>query len=112
MYINYLITAAPDSHRLYDASIRLRQDIDSGFDIGQLFFYSDAVAIGAREDYPAPAQQLLELTEQHDIPITICSAGFQLRQLTLSDLARQDFTFKGLGQFVAESQRADAIRHY
>lgn len=112
MHISYLITSAPESPKIKQACAQLRRDIAAGFDIGQLFFYSDAVAIGSYENYPTAAEDLLDIADENDISATLCSAGFQLRQLSISDIGQQDFTFKGLGQFIAETQHAESIRHF
>lgn len=106
----YLIIASPDSEALGKAAIQLRNDLDSGNRIEQLFFYSDAVVLGSLHDYPPPAQALLALAEDHDIALHLCSAGFQKRAYQFTALAEQDFAFKGLGQFIAESQTADVLR--
>lgn len=110
MQTAYLIISPPDSAVLNNATAQLRTDIAAGYHIEQLFFYSDAVVLGSLHDYPAPAQALLDFADDHDIALHLCSAGFQKRAYRLSALAEQDFAFKGLGQFIAESQTADVLR--
>lgn len=110
MQSTYLIISAPNSDALQKASVQLQSDIDNGYTVGQVFFYSDAVVLGALDDYPEPALALIDVAETHDIALHLCSAGFQKRDCRLSVIAEQDFAFKGLGQFMAETHHADAIR--
>lgn len=110
MQSTYLIIAAPDSEALHAAADNVQADIDNGLTVGQLFFYSDAVAVGALDSYPEPVQALLDIAEDYHIATHLCSAGFQKRGYQLSDNARQDFAFKGLGQFMAETRHAAHIR--
>ncbi len=108
MSATYLITSAPDSPKIKAAYQQLKTDIQQNKKIKQLFFYSDGVIIGSLERFTGVIEDLLELAEMQQIPLYICSAGFKKRQLSLSQIASEDFTFKGLGQFIAESQ---AVKH-
>ncbi len=110
MQSTYLIISLPTAEKITDAVYQLQKDVAEGYDIGQLFFYSDAVILGTLEQYPAAIQELLDIAEDNHIPLHLCSAGFQQRNYRLSTLAIQDFSFKGLGQFIVESQHADALR--
>ena len=111
MHISYFITAPPRSEKSSKALRQLTQDLIKEFVIKQLFFYSDAVEIAALEDYPLLVETFLEMAEDNNIALYVCRAGFQQRQLKLSILGQQDFSFKGLGQFIVESQDAQFIRH-
>ncbi len=110
MQSTYLITCLPTAEKMADAVCQLHKDVAAGYNIGQLFFYSDAVILGTLEKYPAAIQELLDIAEDNHIPLHLCSAGFQQRNYRLSALAIQDFSFKGLGQFIVESQYADTLR--
>ncbi len=110
MQSTYLITSLPTAERIADAVCQLQTDVTAGYHIGQLFFYSDAVVLGTLEKYPTVMQELLDIAEDNHIPLHLCSAGFQQRNYRLSALATQDFSFKGLGQFIVESQHVDALR--
>ncbi len=112
MSITYLIVSPPDSPQLKAAGRQLQKDINDGNHITQIFFYSDGVEIGEKNSYPDTAKALLSLAETHQIPLYLCSAGFQKRQLILSAVAREEFIFRGVGQFVAESQTATHIRTF
>jgi|GEM_PF-6476690 len=106
MQVAYLVTRLlqNDYHHLHD---QLCRDISEHHAVSQLFFYSDASLIGqAPEAYEA----LIELAIAHDIHLHLCSASFLQRQLTFNPSAQEDFNFRGLGQFIAESQSLDAIR--
>lgn len=110
MQSTYLIISAPESDKIDAAAMQLQADINGGLAVRQLFFYSDAVVVGALGDYPEAVQALLAVAENHDIALNVCSAGFQKRGYHLSDNARQDFAFKGLGQFMAETRDATYFR--
>lgn len=110
MQATYLITLFPDESMVQKLICQLHKDIEQGIDIKQIFFYGDAVAIGTLTSYTNKLKRLIALTDQYDIMLAICSAGFQDRQYHLSDIAKQDFSFKGLGQFVAESRSIDLAR--
>lgn len=110
MQATYLITQPPTDSIMQTVIGQLQRDIQQDVAIGQLFFYADAVSIGTLTEYSAAITNLIELADAHDMILSICSAGFQKRQYQLSPLAEQDFTFKGLGQFIAESRHADIAR--
>lgn len=110
--INYLIAAPPSSKAIQSAHIQLQKDFEAGQQVGQLFFYGDSVIVGTLSDYPTTLQALLNLAETHNVGIFLCSAGFHKRRLRLSAIAQQDFIFKGLGQFIAESQTAQVLRQF
>ncbi|PIE44344.1 MAG: hypothetical protein CSA45_06705 [Gammaproteobacteria bacterium] len=106
----YLIIAEPHSDRLAAAARQLQHDMAAGHDISQLFFYSAGVAIATLAAYPLAARQLIEAADDHGIALHVCSAGFQKRGYQLSPIAAQDFAFKGLGQFMAETRDVNHIR--
>lgn len=106
----YFIVAPPSETFFCSLYQQLSDDIQKGFTVSQCFFYADAVAIGTLPAYPKKLQDMMILADEQDIALNLCSAAFQSRHLTLSDLAKQDFVFKGLGQFIAESQTANHIR--
>lgn len=110
MSVTYLIISSPNSRQFQQACQQLQTDVEHQRQISQLFFYSDGVNIGGETTYSDEMTKLLNLAEAHHIPLYICSAGFQKRQLVISDLAVEDFTFKGLGQFIVESQNTQTIR--
>lgn len=110
MNCTYLIVSSPEHQKITDAAQQLSDDLSNKHQIKQLFFYSEGVAIGQLEDYPQACEDLMDLADSHRIPLYICSAGFQKRDYQLSSLGEEDFTFKGLGQFIAESQSSDTIR--
>lgn len=110
MHCVYFITAIPCEDFLSSLHQQLSNDIQAGRTISQCFFYADAVAIGALLPYPSVLQDFIILADEHDINLNLCSAAFQGRHLSLSNEAKQDFNFKGLGQLIAESQVAHQIR--
>lgn len=110
MQTTYLIISSPNSTAMLAAMRQLCADISDGYHVGQLFFYSDAVALGTLDCYPEAVQQLLDYADEHDIAVHLCSAGFQKRGYQLSVCAQQDFAFKGVGQFMAEIRQSDHIR--
>ncbi|MGY0399150.1 MAG: hypothetical protein ACWIPH_04280 [Ostreibacterium sp.] len=106
---SYLIISPPESDNFTKVKIQLQTDLDNGLHVSQLFFYSDSVSIGTLAYYPDVCEALIDLAENHHIPLHLCSAGFQKRNFRLSSLGGQDFIFKGLGQFIAESRSVDFI---
>lgn len=109
----YLITSPINSEAISAASAQLQADLSAGHVVQQLFFYADSVAVGAvTDDYSDNIQALIDVAEAHHLPLYLCSAAFQKRSLRLSELGEQDFTFKGLGQFVSEMQVADCVRQF
>ncbi|PID67001.1 MAG: hypothetical protein CR975_00020 [Gammaproteobacteria bacterium] len=110
--ISYFITCNPSDSCLTAVLEQLQQDIARMQYVNQCFFYSDAVAIAATHPYSTIAKQLLDLSASQQIPLYICSAAFQKRGLSLSPLGKEDFTFKGLGQFMMESKTANRIRQF
>lgn len=106
----YFITAKP-TDKLFSALLtQLNADLLNKKTITQCFFYSEAVAVGEFEHYPNMLQAIIDQADEHDIALNLCSAAFELRKLRLSPLAQQDFLFKGLGQLVIETQKAELIR--
>lgn len=110
MQATYLITHSPEKNTIQQLIFQLHKDIEQGINIKQIFFYGDAVAIGTQTSYTHEISQLIGLTDENDITLSICSAGFQKRHYHLSDTAKQDFSFKGLGQFIAENSSIDLAR--
>lgn len=110
MQCTYLLTQTAKHHRTQAAAKQLSNDITQGYHITQLFFYADAVAIATMDHYSEAYNTLMTLADQQDIALHICSAGFQQRGLVLSDRAKQDFVFKGLGQFIAELSSVNHVR--
>lgn len=109
---HYLITAKPDSNKLIKAVRQLQYDIEQKQKIGQCFFYADGVFVATLESYPAAIEALIDLAMAADIDLYVCSAGFQKRGLVLSSAGKQDFIFKGLGQFIAETQYCHNLRQF
>lgn len=110
--IHYLITAKPDSNQLIKAVQQLQYDINNNHKIGQCFFYADGVYVAADENYPTAIETLIDLAMAKDIDLFVCSAGFQKRGLALSSAGKQDFIFKGLGQFIAETRHCQSLRQF
>lgn len=108
----YLITSPLCKHLYHRLYQQLSADLSQSIAISQCFFYSEAVAIGELLEYPQDFSAFIALADDYNIPLNICSAAFQKRQYQLSPLAEQDFTFKGLGQFVAESRQAHHIHTF
>lgn len=110
--VSYLITCAPDSPTMASVIQQLTEDIKKTYQITQCFFYGDGTAIAALDNYPTLVEQLIDLSESQHIPLHVCSAAFAKRGLNLSPLGQQDFIFKGLGQFIADTQNNAHIRQF
>lgn len=110
MHCVYFITAPPTEDFLRSLYRQFADDVGQGKVISQCFFYADAVAVGELVDYPDSLVEFVDLADDNDVNLNLCSAGFQSRQLQLSDIAKQDFNFKGLGQLIAETQNAAQIK--
>lgn len=106
----YFITASPTEQLFSTLLTLLKKDLLKKHTISQCFFYSEAVAIGEFEHYPNSLQAVIDQADESDIALNLCSAAFEQRKFRLSPLAQQDFLFKGLGQLIVETQKADLIR--
>ncbi len=109
---NYLFTSPPDDECMISAIKQLTQDIDEKNHINQCFFYGDSVTIATTKNYSHIAEKFIDLAESQQIPLYICAAALQKRQLTISPLGQQDFASKGLGQFIEETKNADHIYQF
>ncbi len=110
--INYLFTSPPDDDCITSAIKQLNKDIEEKNQINQCFFYSDSVSIAIMNEYSDTVETFIDLAEKQQIPLYMCGAAIQKRQLTISPLGQQDFTSKGLGQFIEETKNADYIYQF
>lgn len=112
MHYAYMITAPVESPRFNQALVQLCTDIAAQITISQVFFYGDATAIGTLDEHSDNFQDMIDLADEADIALHICSAAFQRRNYRISSLGQEDFHFKGLGQFIVETTAAEKIRVY
>lgn len=110
--INYLFTSPPDDDCMISAIKQLNQDIQENNQVNQCFFYSDSVAVATVKEYSDNIEQFIDLAESQQIPLYICGAAIQKRQLSISPLGQQDFISKGLGQFIEDTKNADHIYQF
>ncbi len=111
-FVSYFITSIPDEACLTSAGKQLQQDIAEDYHISQCFFYGDAVEIATLNEYSPAAEKFIDLVESQQIPLHICGAAMQKRHFHISQLGQQDFTPKGLGQFIEESKTAEKIQQF
>ncbi len=110
--INYLFTSPPDDECMTSAITQLKKDIDEKNHVNQCFFYSDSVAIATMTAYSDTIEKFIDLAESQQIPLFLCGAAMQKRQLSISQLGQQDFISKGLGQFIEDTKNADHIYQF
>lgn len=109
MRVCYLITKPPTDPKFDEALQSLSTDIEK-VNVEQVFFFSTATEVASYQSYSKKLSKLVQLADDNDIDLYVCSAGFQARDLTFSELGQHDFQFKGLGQFIAQTTAVDGIR--
>ncbi len=105
-----MITAEPSTDKFQAALSALWQDIHENNQVSQLFFYANATIVASYESYPEPLEEMINLADQYEIDLFVCSAAFQKRKYQLSSLGQQDFQFMGLGQYIAASTQSNKVR--
>lgn len=106
MLFNHQTAFCPE----FDVALaRLSEDVNSA-DVEQIFFFSTATEVASYKSYGENLSQLVQMADDNDIELYVCSAGFQARNLKYSALGQHDFQFKGLGQFIAQTSSVEAIR--
>lgn len=118
MQISILVQGSPTSTRACHSALDFAQSVvDSEHDLFRVFFYQDAVAIGARHfdtppDEPNLQRRWLALNEQHGIELVICVSAAQRRGISQSsahDTVADGFTVSGLGQLIEAMLESDRL---
>ena len=123
MKFNILISEGPYTHQASDSAFQfVKAALRAGHEIVRVFFYHDGVYNGTRLSAPPSddrdvVARWAELSEQHEVDLTVCVAASLRRGILDSESAKRyardgtnldsRFRVAGIGQFIEGSIVAD-----
>ena len=118
MHISILVQGSPTSTRACHSALAFAESVaDSEHNLFRVFFYQEAVTIGARHfdappDEPNLQTQWLALSKQYDIELVICVSAAQRRGISQADdhdTVADGFIVSGLGQLIEAMLESDRL---
>ena len=118
MQISILVQGSPVSTRACHSALDFANSVvNSEHDLFRVFFYQDAVMIGARyfdtpPDEPSLQSRWLALSRQHNIDLVLCVSAAQRRGISQNhdhDTVADGFSVSGLGQLIEAMLESDRL---
>ncbi len=118
MQFSILVQGSPTTTRACHTALDFAYAVTrSEHSIYRVFFYQDAVAIGARyltmpDDEPNLQKAWLTLSEDHDVELAICISAAQRRGIGCDEnynTVADGFVVSGLGQLIEAMLESDRL---
>ena len=118
MQISILVQGSPTSTRACHSALEFANSVvDSKQDLFRVFFYQDAVAIGARyfdapPDEPNLQSRWVALGKRHDLELVLCVSAAQRRGISQGvdhNTVADGFSVSGLGQLIEAMLQSDRL---
>ena len=118
MDISILVQGSPTSTRACHSALDFAASVaDSEHHLFRVFFYQEAVNIGAKHfdtplDEPNLQTKWLKLSQQHDIELVLCVSAAQRRGISQAgdhDTVADGFVVSGLGQLIEAMLESDRL---
>lgn len=118
MQISILVQGSPTSTRACHSALDFAVSVvESEHDLYRVFFYQDAVSIGARyfdtpPDEPNLQSRWLALNKEHDVELVLCVSAAQRRGMSQADdhdTVAEGFAVSGLGQLIDAMLESDRL---
>ena len=118
MQISVLVQGSPTATRACHSALAFAKSVvNSEHNLFRVFFYQDAVSIGARyfdtpPDEPNLQRTWLDLSEQYSIELVLCVSAAQRRGISQTDdhdTVANGFSISGLGQLIEAMLESDRL---
>ena len=118
MQISILVQGSPTSTRACHSALDFAASVaNSEHNLFRVFFYQEAVSIGARHfdtppDEPNLQTQWLALSKHQDIELVLCVSAAQRRGISQADdhdTVADGFIVSGLGQLIEAMLESDRL---
>ena len=118
MQISILVQGSPTATRACHSALDFAKSVvKSEHELFRVFFYQEAVAIGARHfetppDEPNLQSRWIALSEQDGVELVLCISAAQRRGISQSedhDTVAKGFLVSGLGQLIEAMLESDRL---